>query len=368
MKDNGNMNAQTGKIETGVAVGEASPKPAPKKKGKRRLLMAALPVALLLGGGGYWLTSGRYVSTDNAYVNQPMIAVSSDVAGRITTVDVAENQQILRGATIFSVDPAPYRIAVAQAEASLASARLTVEQQRAAYATAEAQLKAAENILEVQNREMERQKTLAGKGVSSAASLDDATVAARNAINTVAIAQSHRDAAAAALGGNPNAPTDSLPAVRLAQAQLEDAQRNLDKTSIVAPVAGTVAQVGSLNVGQYVQAGAEIATLVDAEDSWVDANFKETQLQGLAVGQPVTIALDAYPDLELHGVIDSIGAATGSQFSLIPAQNATGNWVKVVQRLPVRIKLTDAPVGVLRNGFSAHVSVDTGASNLDKLL
>ncbi|HIC65180.1 MAG: HlyD family efflux transporter periplasmic adaptor subunit [Paracoccus sp. (in: a-proteobacteria)] len=367
------MNAETGKMKDAEAVpasaavaAQAAPVPK-RRKGRRRMLMAAVPLALVLAGGGYWLTGGRYVTTDNAYVHQPMIPVSADVSGRITEVDVTENQQIAAGAPIFRLDPEPYRIAVAQAEAALASARLAVEQQRAAYATAEAQLEAARSILEVQNREQERRQALVKRGVNSAASLDDATVATRNASNDVAIARRQRDAAAAALGGDPTAQTDDLPAVRAAIARLDAARRDLAKTRIDAPVSGTVAQVGSLNVGQFVQAGSGIATLVDANDTWIEANFKETQLQGIRTGQPVSVELDAYPDLELRGKVGSIGAATGSQFSLIPAQNATGNWVKVVQRLPVRIQLDGAPAGVLRNGFSARVSIDTGKSRLDQL-
>ncbi|MGR3545216.1 MAG: HlyD family efflux transporter periplasmic adaptor subunit [Paracoccus sp. (in: a-proteobacteria)] len=367
------MNAETGKMKDAEAVpasaavaAQAAPVPK-RRKGRRRMLMAAVPLALVLAGGGYWLTGGRYVTTDNAYVHQPMIPVSADVSGRITEVDVTENQQIAAGAPIFRLDPEPYRIAVAQAEAALASARLAVEQQRAAYATAEAQLEAARSILEVQNREQERRQALVKRGVNSAASLDDATVATRNASNDVAIARRQHDAAAAALGGDPTAQTDDLPAVRAAIARLDAARRDLAKTRIDAPVSGTVAQVGSLNVGQFVQAGSGIATLVDANDTWIEANFKETQLQGIRTGQPVSVELDAYPDLELRGKVGSIGAATGSQFSLIPAQNATGNWVKVVQRLPVRIQLDGAPAGVLRNGFSARVSIDTGKSRLDQL-
>ena len=367
------MNAETGKMKDAEAVpasaavaAQAAPVPK-RRKGRRRMLMAAVPLALVLAGGGYWLTGGRYVTTDNAYVHQPMIPVSADVSGRITEVDVTENQQIAAGAPIFRLDPEPYRIAVAQAEAALASARLAVEQQRAAYATAEAQLEAARSILEVQNREQERRQALVKRGVNSAASLDDATVATRNASNDVAIARRQRDAAAAALGGDPTAQTDDLPAVRAAIARLDAARRDLAKTRIDAPVSGTVAQVGSLNVGQFVQAGSGIATLVDANDTWIEANFKETQLQGIRTGQPVSVELDAYPDLELRGKVGSIGAATGSQFSLIPAQNATGNWVKVVQRLPVRIQLDGAPAGVPRNGFSARVSIDTGKSRLDQL-
>ncbi len=354
---------------TPAAPQAAAPAPEkPAKKKRRRGLMLSLPVIIALAGGGAWLAGGRYVSTDNAYVHQPMLSVSSDVAGRIIDVDVTENQNLEAGATIFRVDPEPYQIAVDQAEAALASARLAVVQLRANYATAEAQLQAAESILEVQNRELERQQSLTERGISTSAALDQATVASRSAANNVDLARRQLEAAAAALGGDPEIDTDALPSVRAALAQLDVARRNLEHTEIHAPSAGIISQVESLNVGQFVAAGSAVATLVDSEETWIEANFKETQLEGLEVGQPVEITIDAYPGLSLRGTLESFGSATGSQFSLIPAQNATGNWVKVVQRVAVRIRIEDDPDHPLRDGMSAHVSVDTGSTHLDDLL
>ncbi|XDA99204.1 HlyD family secretion protein [Sulfitobacter sp. LCG007] len=367
------MNAKTGNIEADPQhpmnrQADAQQAPAKRRNGLRRLLMAAVPLAFALAGLGFWLFGGRYVTTDNAYIHQPMVAISADVSGRIVEVDVTENQQVATGATLFRIDPEPYRIALDKAEASLAAARLGVSQTRAQYATAEAQLAAYQSVMEVQNRELDRQKALTQRGVGSAADFDEATVAQLAAKNNAAVARRQLEAAAAALGGDPQADTDSLPSVRAAIAARDAAQRDLDKTVVKAPLPGVVAQVESLNPGQYVGAGTEIATLVDAGDMWIEANFKETQLDGIALGQPVTIEIDAYPDLELHGSVESFGAATGSQYSLIPAQNATGNWVKVVQRLSVRIRIEDAPADTLRDGMSVTVSVDTGHSHLDDLM
>ena len=339
----------------------------PVRKGGRRLLMLALPLLLVLAAGGYWLIGGRYITTDNAYVHQPMVAISSDVPGRIVAVDVVENEHIPVGAPLFAIDPEPYQIALDQANAALASARQSVGQLRAAYHTARAQLDAARSIMEIKQRELERQQSLADRGLSAPAALDEASVAAQSAENSVQVAQSQLDAAAAGLGGDPDIDTDATPAVRAALASRDAAARNLDNTQITAQVPGIVAQIGSLNVGNHVAAGGQIATLVQSDNTWIDANFKETQLGGIVVGQPVTVEVDAYPDAELHGKVESIGSATGSQFSLIPTQNATGNWVKVVQRLSVRVSLDDTGDVPLRNGMSATVSVDTGHSHLDDL-
>ena len=345
-----------------------TPAPKPARKGRRRLLMLSLPLVLALGGGGVWLTGGRYVTTENAYVHQPMVTVSSDVAGRIAQVNVRENQMIEAGTPIFGIDPEPYQIALARADAALAQARLAVGQLRAAYETAQAQLEAAARILTIKERELERQKSLADKGLNATAALDEALISERSAMNAADIARRQLAAAAAALGGDPSVAVDEMPSVRAALAARDAAARDLAKTQTIAPVAGFVAQVDSLNVGQFVGAGTSVATLVQSTPTWIEANFKETQLDTLQIGQAVTISVDAYPGLELRGTVESFGSATGSQFSLIPAQNATGNWVKVVQRLSVRIRIDDTLDRPLRDGMSAHVSVDTGRSHLDNLL
>jgi membrane fusion protein (multidrug efflux system) len=345
----------------------AEPVPAPKRRGGRRLLMLSVPLLLAAGGGAMWLNGGRYITTDNAYVQQPLVAVSSDVAGRIVEVNAAENQPIEAGQPVFRLDPEPYRIALKESDAALASTRQAVEQLRSAYATAQAQLAAAEAIAEVRARELERQESLADQGVSASASLDEATLAARTAENEVALAREALNGAQAALGGDPEVATDEVPSVRAALAQREAAARNLAKAEVVAPVTGILGQVESLNVGQYVTPGAMVASVVETDDTWVEANFKETQLSELQIGQAVEVEVDAYPGFTLEGTVDSIGSATGSQLSLIPAQNATGNWVKVVQRLPVRIRIEPDAEHPLRDGMSTHVSVDTGASRLDGL-
>lgn len=340
-----------------------------KGRGRRTVLMYGLPLLLVAGGGYFYLTGGRYVGTDNAYVQQVKVSLSSDVAGRVTEVDVAENQRVEAGAVLFKLDPEPYRIALEQADAALAVARVNVEQLRVAYGTAQAKLAAAQQKLDLRQHEFDRQKASVEQGISASASLDDVKLSLQSATSEVALAQQNLASTVAALAGDPQIATDAHPAVRTALAARDVAARNLEKATIVAPSAGIISQMASLNVGQFVGTGTTIASLIKSDDTWIEANFKETQLSGLKDGQAVDVTVDAYPGLTMHGEVDSIGAATGSQFALIPAQNATGNWVKVTQRVTVRVKLDDqADADMLRAGMSAEVSVDTGKSVLDKLM
>ncbi len=348
-------------------VDDAAPAPKPRSRFWRRLLILSLPIALALGGGWIWLSGGRYATTDNAYVHQPIVQVSPEVQGRIVAVDAVENQRVEAGTTLFEIDPEPLQIALDQADAALAAARLSVEQLRAARSTAEVRLQSAQSISEVRQGEFERQRSLADRGIASSAALDDVEMQARSAAGDVALARSGVAAATAALGGDPDVATDDVPAVRLALARRAEAARALAHATVTAPVAGIVSQIDSLNIGQFVQPGMQMASLVQSDLTWVEANFKETQLGKLQPGQKVTIEVDAYPGIELVGEVQSIGSATGSQFSLIPAQNATGNWVKVVQRVPVRIAIRPDATHPLRDGMSVGVSVDTGATRLDEM-
>ncbi|WDR03198.1 HlyD family secretion protein [Devosia algicola] len=335
------MNAPLKKdIEATAEPLKAGPK-AKKRGGRRTALMIAVPL-LLAGGGVYvWLTGGRYIDTDNAYVQQVKVSLSADVGGRVIEVDVHENQKVAAGDVLFRIDPEPYRIALEQAEAGLAAARANVEQLRVGYGTAQAKLDSADLALNLRQREYDRRKSSVDQGISATASLDDVALSLQTANSSVALAKQELAAATAALAGNPDIKTDDHPAVRTAIALRDNAQRNLEKTTVRAPAGGIVSQMASLNVGQFVATGSTIASLIKSTDTWIDANFKETQIEGLVAGLPVDIGVDAYPGLALHGTVDSIGAATGSQFALIPAQNATGNWVKVTQRITVRVKLDD---------------------------
>ena len=356
----------TSAVEAGKpeAAAPAAPEaPAKKKRSGRRLaLMLAVPVVLAAGGGYFWLTGGRYQETDNAYVEQAKVALSADVAGRIASVSVHENQQVKAGDVLFAIDPEPYRIALAQADAALATARVNVEQLKVAYGTAKAQLSAAQSTLAIRQAAFDRKNSLVESGTAADATLDDVKLALETAKTAVTGAEQQLASATAALTGNPDIPTDEHPAVRAALAARDTAQRNLDKTTVTAPADGIVSQVASLNAGQFIATGTTIASLIETGNTWIEANFKETQLASLHEGMPVEIKIDAYPGVAFEGELESIAAATGSEFALVPAQNATGNWVKVTQRVPVRIAVTPVDGKTLRAGMSAVVAVDTKAA------
>jgi len=331
----------------------------PRRSRRRLVVMALVPALLLATGAFFWLTGGRYASTDNAYVQQDRVTITADVSGRIVGVDARENDHVTTGTVLFRIDPEPYRIALAGAEAALASARLQVEQLRASYEQAIAEEKAAADDVGFRQKSFDRQQGLLDKGVASQANFDTAENDLHAAQQALSQATQRREAALAALGGDPSIETDRHPMVLAALAQRDKAQLDLQNTDVRAPSDGVVAQSDRLQVGQYVTASTPVLALVGTGHSWIEANFKETDLTHMKTGEPATITIDAYPGRTLTGRVESIGAGTGAEFSLLPAQNATGNWVKVVQRVPVRIAF-DGPVAdlPLRSGLSAYVSVD----------
>jgi len=309
----------------------------------------------------FYLTGGRYESTDDAYVQVASVAVSSNVAGRVLEVDVHDNQAVHRGETLFRLDDAPFRIAVEEAEAQLASARLQVDSLKASYRQHQAQLASARETLKYQTHETDRQKRLLTAGISSQLQVDRAVHALEGARSELAAAEQAANAVVANLGGNPNIEVDRHPTVQHAQAALDRAKLNLSYTVIEASTDGIVTRVEQLQAGTYITASTPVFALVVANDTWVEANFKENQLAHMRVGQQVEVHVDSYPGKTFVGTVASVSPGTGSQFSLLPAENATGNWVKVVQRLPVRIELknVDPAEYPLHGGLSATVNVDT---------
>ena len=356
------MNVQTS-VDAKAVAAEAlavAPKPAGKLRRLRKpVLMLAVPLALALAATGWWVSGGGSVSTENANLHQPRISIASTVGGRVVSVHVQELQVVSKGDLLFQIDPEPFELAVTQAEAAVAAARLQVAQLHAAYVQAEAQASLAAEDDRFQAEELARQQELSGKGVASTSTLDEFVHASKQAQQRADVARLAADAARVALGGDPDAEVDAHPAVRAALADLDRARYNLAMTKVTAPADGVIYQAASFREGVMIAAGQPVFALVETGEAWVDANFKETQLADLATGQSVEIVFDAAPGLTFSGKVEAIGAGTGAEFSLLPAQNATGNWVKVTQRVPVRIRLDDpAAAARLASGLSAEVTVD----------
>ncbi|SNT27226.1 HlyD family secretion protein [Sphingopyxis indica] len=348
------------------AAPKADPVPAPappaaaeteaRPNWRTRALMFGMPLALALAGGAWWLLSGGSVSTDNAYVQMDKVSVAAEVGGLITEVAVDEGELVKKGQLLFRIDPQPYALTVAQASAAIASARVDVGNLNASLAATNVDIKAAEEDIAFAQSRFERQAALMAKGFTTKADYDAAKHAVEQA--RARLGQARADAAEArarlATGGS-----GTNPEVEAARVQRAQAEVNLGRTEVRAPSGGRVAESDRLQIGQMMVAGLPAVTLVDTEHPRVEANFKETDLADMCVGQPAEMTFDAYPGLKVRGHVETIGAGTGSEFSVLPAQNATGNWVKVTQRVPVRIAFDEVPSRAMIAGLSTDVKVIT---------
>jgi membrane fusion protein (multidrug efflux system) len=331
-----------------------------RKRSLRKPLLLAAPVIVLLGALFFYLHGGRYESNDDAFLQSGLVSVSPNVEGRVIEVDVRNNQHVKKGDVLFRLDPAPYQTAVAQAEAALAAARTDVGSLRAQYRQGQADLAAARDKVTFAEREAARQKELLAEGISSQSQYDQAVLALQNARAAIQSTGQANESIEAKLAGDINAPLGQQPGVQQAQAALDRARLNLGYTVIRAAQDGVVANVDQLQVGDWVAASKPVFSLAGTR-IWVVSNFKENQLRYMRLGQPAEIKVDAYPDLKLKGRVESFSPGTGNSFSVLPAENATGNWVKVVQRLPVIVSIDNPPSDVpLHAGLSVEVTVDTG--------
>jgi membrane fusion protein (multidrug efflux system) len=322
----------------------------------RLILLLSVPLLVLAVGGYLWLTSGRYVSTDNAYVQQDMVSVAPEVNGVIREVLVHENQPVRRGQLLFRIDPRPFRIQLAQAEAQIANAEVQVGQLETRSAGTAADIQGAQANLTYQQREYQRLDALMSRGWITRSRHDEALHNLQEARERLANARAASATAQSALRGGG---VGNQPAVEAARVTREQALLNLSRTEVRAPADGVVSQTDRLQIGATAVTGVPVVTLVRSGTTYVEANYKETDLANMYVGQPAEISIDAYPGVRVRGHVASIGAGTGSQFSVLPAQNASGNWVKVRQRVPVRIAIDGNPGRPMIAGLSTHVTIDT---------
>ena len=334
-------------------------KPSRAERVRRLGVMISVPVLIVAGAVTYYIANDHYVSTDNAYVKQDKVSISPEVSGRIVEVAVRENQRVKAGDLLFRLDPEPYRIAAQQADAAVAAAVVKVGSLRSDLQSSNVDIAAAQEDVAFYEKEYARQKELMRTGFTTQARLQAAEHALADARSRVAVAIAEENKKQADLATAPEAPGVN-PAVLAGRAQKAKALLDLSRTELRAPVDGIVTQSSRLLVGQMMTASLPALTIVAVDRSWVEANFKETDLKNMRVGQPAELTFDAYPDLKLKGHVASLGAGTGSEFSVLPAQNANGNWVKVTQRIPVRIAIDDKPSRLLIAGLSTHVRIDTG--------
>ena len=332
----------------------------------RALLLIGVPLAAVVAGLYLYAEGGRHLETDNAYVKAHIIAVSAEVAGRVAEVAVRDNQAVAQGQLLFRIDPAPFEMALARANAQLANARTDVETLRADYRVALAEAGEAEERIRFLGLQLERQQRLREKGMVREEAYDEARHNLDAARARLSALRERAARGLAGLGGDLKQPTERHPRVLEARAALDTAALDLARTSIHAPAAGTVSNL-KLQPGVNVARGIAVFSLIQAGEPWIEANFKETQLAGMRVGQVARVVADAYPGVEWRARVSAIAPATGAEFALLPPQNATGNWIKVVQRVPVLLAI--APEGrsaadgpALRAGMTVSVSIDTGRS------
>ncbi len=351
--------AEANPVITYAAEPEETTTQKPKRRWGKIVLMLAVPLVLLAGGLVYWLSLQGTVSTDNAYLQQDKVAVSAQVGGEIVEVFVKDGEQVEKGQLLFRIDPEPFKIQIAEANAAIASAQANVTALSNSSDLSGADISAARENISFAQANFARKDALYERGFLTKTEHDAAEHAVNQAREQLRQAQARAQAAQAKLATGPAVPGEN-PQVAAAKAQKEVAELALSRTEVRAPSAGRVAQADRLQIGQQLVQGLPAVTLVSEGSSYVEANFKETDLDDMNVGQRVEIHFDAYPDLVLKGRVESIGAGTGSEFSVLPAQNATGNWVKVTQRVPVRIAIDGKSPRQLIAGLSAEVTVFTG--------
>jgi len=324
-----------------------------RRKLLRPLLMFSLPAILVVVGLFFWLTSGRTVSTDNAQVMAHVVNVAPEISGRITDVYVTENQRVKKGDLLYRIDPEPFRIALMQAEAAVGTARLQISELQSGYSSKVADIGSKVSDVQLAQENFDRQKELLARGFTTRARYDEARAALAAAEAQRAVAAADADSARAMI----ETPGGRHPQIETAQAQAAKARLDLTRTEIYAPIDGIISQTDRLTPGSMAMQMLGNVSIVGGGAPWIEANFKETQLAKIRPGQRAEIEIDALPGRTFKAHVTGIGAGTGSEFSMLPAQNATGNWVKVTQRVPVRLAFDEKPDRPIVSGWSAHVTV-----------
>ena len=331
-----------------------------RRRWLRPLLLLLLPLALAWGGWQY-VAGGQVMSTENAYVRADIVAVSTDISGIVKEIDVQENTAVRAGDVLFKLDDLPFRLALQRAQAQVGIVAASLEALKTSYRDMQAQIRQAQVDADFYAKEQDRQQKLAGSGTSSVVTLEQAQRNLQSARQKVASLDQQLAGIVASLTGDPDIAVEKHPRTLEALAQRDEAARQLAHTIVRAPMAGIVTNVPSLQPGQYLAAAGAAFSIVATDHMWIEANPKETELTWVRSGQDAAILVDTYPDQEWHGTVESISPASASSFSMLPAQNTSGNWVKVVQRIPMRVRIETPPdKPPLRAGMSVVVGIDTG--------
>ena len=327
----------------------------------RWVLFALLPLALVVAGY-FYVTGGKVMSTDDAYVQADRVGISTDVSGIVKEVAVTDNQRVEAGQVLYRLDPRQFQIALDNAKANMAQTALSIEAMKQDYKRMLSDVAAEQAHVNLDQIDYDRKVTLLRSATIPQAVYDTAQSVLATDKSKLESLRQHAQVQLARLGGNPEIAATEHPQYLQAKAQVEEAERQLDHTVIKAPFAGLVTSVPSIAPGKYLAASVTAFYLVDVDHVWVDATPKETELTYVRPGQPATVTVDTYPDVQWHGAVESVSPAGAQEFSLLPAQNTSGNWVKVVQRMPMRVRIdtSDKSLPPLRAGMSVEVEVDTG--------
>jgi membrane fusion protein (multidrug efflux system) len=356
-----NVEARESEAKSADATNVAAKTSAPARKSFWRPMMFALLPIVLLIGGYFYVTGGAVMSTDNAYVEADVVGVSTDVSGIVKQVLVHDNQRVAKGDILFKLDDQPFKLALDKANAQLGITKNELMALRASYRDMQAQIEQAKADVGLDQVNFDRQQKLAKNDYTSQATLDASRNTLRGAEQRLASLNEQLQGIAAQLNGNPDASIEDHPKYKAALAARDEAARQLSHTVVRAPFDGIVTNVPSLQPGQYLAAAATAFNIVSTDHMWVEANPKETELTSVKPGQKATIEVDTYPGQKWTGTVESISPASSSTFSLLPAENTSGNWVKVVQRIPIRVRINSSPdKPPLRVGMSVELSIDTG--------